>query len=227
MATILCFPRHRRASSLMRSRAAKAVSTSAVTRAELAISVARIRDHHSAGTQSRCHHFETAGARAPMSDAIASREDQSSMTARNDVVESGMPESIRQWVLFDKDILSGDGGKALGHDVLMMKAPESPGKLSAKQFKDQFTARVAYARHKAGYTQASMAEALGLGDGTAQGKYQKYEGRSLMPHHLIPQFCVLCDISTSWLLAGPVVARPIEKRGRKPIPPQTLKRRAG
>jgi hypothetical protein len=211
----------------MRSRAAKVVSASAVTPAARAISVARIRDHHSAGTQSRCHHFETADDRAPMSDAIASREDQSCMTARNDV-ESGMPESIRQLVLNGKDILSRDGGKVLGHNVLM-KAPDISTKLSAKQFKDHFTARVAFARHRAGYTQATMAEALGFGpvtDASAQGKYHKYEGRSLMPHHLIPQFCVLCDISTSWLLAGPVVARPVEKRGRKAAPPPSNQKRA-
>lgn len=92
---------------------------------------------------------------------------------------------------------------------------------SATTFKEQFTARVAYARHKAGYTQATMAEALGFGpadDPSAQGKYHKYEGRSLMPHHLIPQFCALVDETVGWLYNGPVVARPVEKRGRKPKP---------
>jgi hypothetical protein len=88
-------------------------------------------------------------------------------------------------------------------------------------FKDQFTARVAYARHNAGYTQASMAQALGFGDAddaSAQGKYHKYEKRSLMPHYLIPQFCALCDITVGWLYNGPAVERPVEKRGRKPKP---------
>jgi transcriptional regulator with XRE-family HTH domain len=89
---------------------------------------------------------------------------------------------------------------------------------SVTSFKDQFTARVAYARHKAGYTQATMAEALGLGapdEAGGQGKYHKYEKRSMMPHHLIPQFCSLCDVTVGWLYNGPVVERPVEKRGRK------------
>jgi transcriptional regulator with XRE-family HTH domain len=88
-------------------------------------------------------------------------------------------------------------------------------------FKDQFTARVAFARHKAGYTQATMAEALGFGpadDSKAQGKYHKYEKRSMMPHYIIPQFCALCDVTVGWLYNGPVVVRPVEKRGRKPKP---------
>lgn len=88
-------------------------------------------------------------------------------------------------------------------------------------FKEHFTARVAHARHKAGYTQASMAEALGFGaadDPSAQGKYHKYEKRSLMPHHLIPQFCALCDVTVGWLYNGPVVERPVERRGRQPKP---------
>jgi hypothetical protein len=90
------------------------------------------------------------------------------------------------------------------------------------EFKEQFTARVAHARHKAGYTQATMAEALGFGptdDSKAQGKYHKYEKRSLMPHYLIPTFCALCEIPVGWLYSGPAVARPVEKRGRKPKPP--------
>ncbi|MBY9039495.1 hypothetical protein K7461_29395, partial [Pseudomonas fluorescens] len=63
------------------------------------------------------------------------------------------------------------------------------------------------------------AEALGFGDdASAQGKYHKYEKRSLMPHHLIPQFCALVDQTVGWLYNGPAVERPVEKRGRKPKP---------
>ncbi len=122
---------------------------------------------------------------------------------------------IRQSVLKCKDNVSCDGEISQGHNVLMKK-PDS-----VSLFKEHFTARVAYARHKAGYTQATMAEALGFGpidDASAQGKYHKYEKRSLMPHHLIPQFCSLCDVTVGWLYNGPVVARPIERRGRKPTP---------
>lgn len=99
------------------------------------------------------------------------------------------------------------------HSVLMAK------KTASTTFKDQFTARVAYARHKAGFTQVTMAEALGLGtDPSAQGKYHKYEKRTLMPHELIPTFCNLTNVTLGWLYSGPAVERPVEKRGRKPKP---------
>lgn len=100
---------------------------------------------------------------------------------------------------------------------------------SVKQFKEHFTARMAFARHKAGFTQATMAEALGLGpadEPEGQSKYHKYEKRSFMPHPLIPQFCALCEITMAWLYTGPIVARPIEKRGRKPKPPPMARKRA-
>jgi transcriptional regulator with XRE-family HTH domain len=86
-------------------------------------------------------------------------------------------------------------------------------------FKEQFLARVAYARHKAGFTQASIAIKMGLADEddpAAAGAYQKYETRSFMPHDLINQFCALTDVTTGWLFNGPAIARPVEKRGRKP-----------
>lgn len=212
MVTVIQFPERGHVRASAASRAAKRVSKSAVMPPVLAFSVDRRTDHHSDGIVSRCHHFETADARTPSSEAMASLVVQSSMTERNDV-ESDMSDQIRQLVLKDKDNLSADGENLQGHNVLMKK----PHAVST--FKDQFTARVAYARHKAGYTQVTMAEALGLGaadDPSAQGKYHKYEKRSLMPHHLIPQFCALCDITVGWLYNGPVVARPVEKRGRKP-----------
>lgn len=221
MGIVLRFPtRHARAST--GSRAASRVNVSAVTPFETAFSVASTADHHSAGTLSRCHHLETAEARAPISDAIASREGHRSIMDWKDG-KWVMPEPIRQSVLKSKDILSGDVCKTLGHNVLMKSGD------TTKVFKDQFTARVAYARHKAGYTQATMAEALGFGppdDPSAQGKYHKYEKRSFMPHALIPRFCDLCDVTTGWLYSGPAVARPVEKRGRKPKPAPVQRKRA-
>ncbi len=222
MGMIVRFPRrHVRDSAGIR--AASRVNVSEVTPAAIALSVASSTDHHSAGILSRCHHLEIAAARAPRSAAIVSRKGQSSMMDRNEI-GSVIDLHIRQQVLKSKDILSGDDGKALGHNVLM-----KDGK-STKEFKDQFTARVAYARHKAGYTQATMAEALGFGppdDPSAQGKYHKYEKRSFMPHALIPRFCDLCNVTTGWLYSGPPVARPVEKRGRKPKPlPVAQRKRA-
>jgi hypothetical protein len=212
MSTILRFPRlHARASS----REAKRVSKSDVKPAAFARSLAKIGCHQSEGILSRCHHFETARSRAPSSSAIALRESHNSMTERKEDGESTIAHAIRQTVLFCKDILSTDVKCPQRHNVLMKKTG------SPSTFKDEFTARVAFARHKAGYTQATMAEALGFGsadDPSAQGKYHKYEKRSLMPHYLIPTFCALCDITVGWLYNGPAVARPVETRGRKPKP---------
>lgn len=211
-AKIIQFPQHHvRASSVCF--AANRAKNSAVTPAAFARSVAKTRVHHSEGILSLSRHFEIAGGRPPMSAAISAWESQSSMTERNDEGESTIPDLIRQLVLKDKDKVSWDDGSPQGHNVLMKKSKP------ISTFKDEFTARVAHARQKAGYTQATMAEALGFGptdDSKAQGKYHKYEKRSLMPHYLIPQFCALCDITVGWLYNGPVVERLVEKRGRKP-----------
>lgn len=220
MGTVVRFParRHARASSTT-SRAASAVSRSADSPARPAGPVASTEAHHSAGMLSLCHHLETTAALAPgTSDAIASREGQSSMIDRNEFMLS----LIRQSVLKSKDNLSADVDIALGHNVLMID-PTSPS-----LFKKQFTARIARARHDAGYTQLTMAIALGLEKegATSPGKYQKYETRSLMPPHLYEKFCVLCDITIAWLIAGPAVARPVEKRGRKPKPAPPIRKRA-
>lgn len=103
-----------------------------------------------------------------------------------------------------------------------MKKPKS-----VSDFKEQFTAKIARARHDAGYTQASMAVALGLAeedDPSPASTYGKYETRSMMPHYLIPIFCGLVEKPTGWPYSGPAVERPVEKRGRKPKP--LTKRRA-
>jgi hypothetical protein len=155
---------------------------------------------------SRCHHLETAGAPAPRSAAIASREGHSSMMDRNEA-KSVMPNPLRQLVLKGKDILSADMGIIQRHNVLMSKAqPDS-------QFKSLFLARTALAREKAGYTQGSMAEALGM----EQSKYSKYEVRTELPHHLIIPFCSLCDVSPAWLFTAVVEAREPRPRRRRSV----------
>jgi len=202
MATILPFPVHVRASA--GSRAAKAVNISAETPVVLALSVARTADHHSAGTLSRCHHFETAEAPAPMSAAMASREAQSSMMDRNEV-KSAIPNPLRHLVLNGKDNLSADVGIIQRHNVLMSRPqPDS-------QFKSLFLARTALARENAGLTQEQMAEALGM----EQSKYSKYEVRTELPHHLIIPFCSLCSVSPAWLFTAVVEPRENKPRRRR------------
>lgn len=129
--------------------------------------------------------------------------------------ESTIPNQIRQIVFKDNTNLSADWENSQGQYVLMKKPR------SVKDFNDQFLARTAYARVAAGKTQAQMAIELGLAepdDKDAQSKYQKYETRSTLPHHLIAPFCALVDKTTGWLYSGPAVDRPVEKRGRKRKP---------
>lgn len=97
-----------------------------------------------------------------------------------------------------------------------------PGKQTLSEFRAAFKRRTALAREARGYTQEQLAELLN----TTQGSYQKYEGRSLLPHHLVERFCLLCGIDSNWLLTGkgraptqvaPVdadAATPLRRRGR-------------
>lgn len=66
------------------------------------------------------------------------------------------------------------------------------------EYKQRFTERVASARIALGWKQWQMAEALGM----AQDKYKQYEGRSLLPHHLIRRFCLIARVDLEWLLTG-------------------------
>jgi DNA-binding XRE family transcriptional regulator len=182
--------RHARTSS----REANPVSRSAVTPAPFARSVDNKPAHQSEGMLLRCHHLETNTADAPgRSAAIASRDGHSSITDRNEV-SSLMPSPLRHSVLKSKDNLSADGGISQGHNVLMSKKP------SDSEFKHAFLARTAAARDKAGYTQETMAEALGM----EQSKYSKYEVRTMLPHALVIQFCSLCEINVAWLYTAAI-----------------------
>jgi helix-turn-helix protein len=135
---------------------------------------------------------------------MASREGQSSMMDWNDA-KSVIANPLRQLVLKGKDNLSADVGIIQRHNVLMSRPqPDS-------QFKSLFLARTALAREKAGYTQESMAEALGM----EQSKYSKYEVRTELPHHLIIPFCSLCDVSPAWLFTAVVEAREPRPRRRR------------
>ena len=72
------------------------------------------------------------------------------------------------------------------------------------QFKQSFTLRVKAARAGLGWKQWQMAEALDL----PQDRYKQYEGRTLMPHHLIGRFCLITHVDPTWLMTG---------RGEKPL----------
>lgn len=74
------------------------------------------------------------------------------------------------------------------------------------QYKQAFMARVAQARIARNLKQWQIAEALGM----PQDKYKQYESRSLLPHHLIGRFCIICRVDPEWLLTG---------RGQKALQP--------
>jgi len=192
---ILNFNVHARTSTA--SRAASFVSNSALTPTPDATPVAKTATHHSEGMLSRCHHLLTADAPAPISAAIASREGQSSIIDLK-LVKSVMERTLGHLVLKRKANLSLDAKLSLGHTVHMAESE------TEAQYKQQFMARVAEARIARGLKQWQLAEALGM----AQDKYKQYEGRSLLPHHLIGRFCIITRVEPEWLLTG---------RGQKPI----------
>jgi DNA-binding transcriptional regulator YdaS (Cro superfamily) len=196
MGIIVRFPaqRHVRASSL--TRAAKRVSKSDVRPADLAPSVDKIAPHHSEGMLSRLNHLITAQLLTPTSEAIASRESQSSMTERNDAKpESDMPEILGHWVPNVKAIMSHDRPLSPRHSVPMAEDIES---IAESAWRDGFRARLRQAQ--GGRTQETMARLLG----TSREAYSKYVGgrKSVMPVRLLPKFCAICDVSLIWLIEG-------------------------
>lgn len=187
---VIGFPiTHARASS----RAAIKVSSSEVRPDRTATSVRNIEAQYSAGMLSRCHHLETVGSLTNTSDAIASLEAHRAITARKFAIPDAMPRSLGPIVLKRKANLSLDGRKSLGHTVPMAESE------TEAQYKGAFIERVKACRIAKGWKQWQMAEALGP---MPQDKYKQYETRSLLPHHLIERFSLICGVNPQWLLTG-------------------------
>ena len=89
---------------------------------------------------------------------------------------------------------------SLGHSVRMAE-PETE-----LEYKQRFILRITESRTASGMKQWQIAEAMGI----PQDKYKQYETRSLMPHHLIGRFCIICRVGPEWLVTG---------RGKKPTGP--------
>lgn len=179
---------HARASA--GSRAASAAKVSAVKPASRARSVRKIESHHSDGMLLRCGHFLAAATPAPISAANASGESHSPTTSRK--LETMLP-LIGQSVLNCKANLSHDLGNPGGYKPAMAQDE------GYSDFYRAFIARTKAAREASGYTQAQIGELL---DGLAQDHYKQFEGRSPLPHHLIPRFCLLCRVNMMWMLTG-------------------------
>lgn len=82
----------------------------------------------------------------------------------------------------------------------------------AREDREAFAERVAWAREAAGYTQEETALLLDI----SQARYSKYEGSraTLMPHALIPKFCLITRVSIEWLMTGQGKAPPRPSRRR-------------
>ena len=65
-------------------------------------------------------------------------------------------------------------------------------------FNSRFVRRVKEAREAMGWTQAVMAESLGI----PLERYKKYEHRSLLPHYLVAKFCELTGCDMHYLMTG-------------------------
>jgi hypothetical protein len=193
MGTVVRFPERRHARASSKCLEAKRAKRSAERPAALARSVAKTRVHHSDGILSLHRHFEIVAGRAPTSAAIAAWESQSSKTDRNEVIESGMTESIGHSVLNFKDGPSLDCELALGQTV-----PMAPQKLLT-DFELQFLART-YVARKQKFTQQEMAEELERG--MKQDHYKQFEVRNRLPYEYLDRFIKLTGVTYEWLVAG-------------------------
>lgn len=172
--------------------AAKSARISAVKPASRARGRASKADHHSAGIESLCHHFETEFAGSPISDASASRVDQISMMLRNDPCD--IRRYLGQTVLNCKPDLSLDALKHKGHTVLMVP------KIPRKEARRGFIQRTREARVRTGMTQEEIAKLLGI----KQDRYKHYETNRPLPHELVLPFCAATEI-TPLELYGPMI----------------------
>lgn len=204
MGTVVKFRRHARAPS---RREANDARTSDVTPALEALGSPQIDDQDPEGIRSRCHHLLTLRESTPISEASASRVGQRSSTARNE--EISMPECLRQTVLDCQATLSVERTAGLGQTVLM--AQTALDKQAASEFKAKIIARTALARENAGKTQEEMAAALGI----LQSKYHKYESRSILPHYLLPNFCLICGIGVEWMYTAPIEIKPLQTKKKR------------
>lgn len=199
MGTVIGFPRRH---ARIPSRLARRVKRSDVSPTVLASSVDKTRDHHSDGMLSRFHHLITAQLPAPTSAAIASRESQSSMSDRNDVIcesEMTMHESLGHLVPKCKAIMSHDLKSPVGHCVLMTEEAEE---IAESEWRDAFRARVREAQGTR--TDRAMATLLGV----SHDRYRKFVSggasrKTVMPARYFIKFCLITERDLAWLIDGP------------------------
>ncbi|HXJ02899.1 MAG TPA: hypothetical protein VNH44_16890 [Micropepsaceae bacterium] len=90
------------------------------------------------------------------------------------------------------------------------------------EYKQGFIRRVKDARIARALKQWEIADALGM----PQDKYKQYETRSLLPHHLMGRFCIICRVDEKWLVTGRGKMVPKDTPPAAPEPVQRPVRRA-
>jgi transcriptional regulator with XRE-family HTH domain len=67
-----------------------------------------------------------------------------------------------------------------------------------KQLDQEFIRRVIKAREAAGMTQQEVSDGMGV----PQDHYKHWELKRVMPHYLIPRFCIVARVEDGWLISG-------------------------
>jgi transcriptional regulator with XRE-family HTH domain len=67
-----------------------------------------------------------------------------------------------------------------------------------KQLDQALIARVIKAREAAGMTQQEVSDGMGV----PQDHYKHWELKRVMPHYLIPRFCIVVRVEDGWLISG-------------------------
>jgi hypothetical protein len=214
MGTLHRFPgRHVCAATF--SRAASWAKRSDVTPAALAFSVERTPTHHSEGILSRFHHLITAQLPAPTSEAIASRESQSSMMERNES-KLDMSQLMGPIVPKIKAIMSHDRNLSLGHSVLMEDDVE---KIAESAWRQAFCLRLKEVQGDR--SQEDMADLLGI----SRDNWNKYVNRgSAVPERLLPKIAKIGARPLEWLIEGPKAEKSQKPRSTATQPPKQRKR---
>jgi len=80
---------------------------------------------------------------------------------------------------------------------------------SEREYNQQFCRRIKQARSEAGFTQETMAKALGI----PKERYAKYENRSPMPPYLLERFSLITRADITMLITGRRTAIPLAPLG--------------
>lgn len=177
-------------------RPAKVANSSAVSPASRAVDVDSNFNQRSAGMLSLWDHFFTVSEANPASAARASADGHSLHTSRNDNICGRMQACLGQSVLELK------GGLSIpGFDVCREQGQFVPvaGNNRETEFKRAFIERTRHARLSQFKRQVDFLQAFPW---ISQGTWKTYETKNCLPHHLVAEFCAICEVDIDWLYCG-------------------------